>query len=275
MKHVPTLLVGLFVLGAGCTDDGAPAPAPVTLSFAGMVGNDYFSCGASYDGLGTAGSTLTLNDFRFYVSNVRLVDADGHEEPVALEQDGMWQVDDVALLDFENGCGEGNPEMNLEVVGEVPAGDYVGVRFDVGVPFELNHQNSAAAPAPLNLTSMFWSWAGGYKFVRVDGDSVDIPGWRFHLGSTGCEGDPMAGGVTSCAQPNRASVSLDGFDPESDVIIADLAMLVDLVDLSSDTNGSPGCMSGLTDLECEGYFHSLGLPFDGAPAPAQTFFRLP
>ena len=59
------------------------------------------------------------------MSRVRLVKADGSEVPVTLTQDGLWQVDDVALLDFENAtgaCANGTEETRDVVEGTVPAG---------------------------------------------------------------------------------------------------------------------------------------------------------
>ncbi len=80
---------------------------------------------------------------------------------VALEQDGVWQHEDVALLDFENkagACANGTVELNTSVRGTVPAGTRSsGLRFKLGVPFALNHANAATAPSPLNLTAMFWN----------------------------------------------------------------------------------------------------------------------
>src|SRR5262245_52954669 len=92
------------------------ARLPITLNFRGMVGNQEFACGTVYEGLGTGSSQYIPADFRFYVSNLKLVTVGGEEVPLELESDGIWQLveDDqgVALIDFEtgpdNGCGEGN-----------------------------------------------------------------------------------------------------------------------------------------------------------------------
>jgi hypothetical protein len=143
---------------------------PVTLNFEGMVGDQPFSCTESYR-LGTAETMAMPTDFRLYVSDVALIDAEGNAVPLTLEQDGKWQYDTVALLDFEDRtgtCANGTPETRTQVVGTVPAGDYQGVQFTVGVPFDLNHDDATLAPSPLNLTSLWWNWRGGYKFLRVD-----------------------------------------------------------------------------------------------------------
>src|SRR5262249_24683963 len=158
----------------------------VNLQFRGMVGADAFACGNQYHGVGTTKADFVPADFRFYVHNIRLVTAEGTEVPVQLDQDGIWQYRDVALLDFENKvppCNDGTPQTNSVVHGTVPVGTYTGVRFLLAVPFELDHIDEATAPAPLNLDGMFWSWQDGYKFLRIDTAFDNV---RVHVGSMGC-----------------------------------------------------------------------------------------
>ncbi|MCV3213139.1 hypothetical protein OGM63_06305 [Plectonema radiosum NIES-515] len=76
----------------------------VTIKFAGKVGNNAFSCGTSYQ-LGKPATTITTLDFRFYVSDIALIDANGKAVPLTLKQDGKWQYQNVALIDFENKTG--------------------------------------------------------------------------------------------------------------------------------------------------------------------------
>jgi uncharacterized repeat protein (TIGR04052 family) len=282
---------------------------PVTLNFEGMVGDQPFSCTESYR-LGTAETMAMPTDFRLYVSDVALIDAEGNAVPLTLEQDGKWQYDTVALLDFEDRtgtCANGTPETRTQVVGTVPAGDYQGVQFTVGVPFDLNHDDATLAPSPLNLTSLWWNWRGGYKFLRVDlethnmnaelpvqpkgeghsghssdtthtddpGHGAGASGFAIHLGSTGCqaEGDNLQ--PTRCLNPNRADIVLSEVDPATDTIAVDLAALVQSNDLSTNVpNTPPGCMSAPEDGDCMGIMHNLGLEFDGEPSSGQTVFRV-
>ncbi|MEO0521163.1 MAG: MbnP family copper-binding protein [Cyanobacteria bacterium P01_A01_bin.116] len=147
----------------------------VSIQFEGAVGSEPFACGETYR-VGTEDSAITPLDFRLYVSEVALIDAAGNTVPVVLEQDGLWQHQNVALLDFEDktgSCANGTPETRAEVVGAVPAGDYSGLKFTLGVPFALNHIDSTLAPSPLNLTSLWWNWNFGYKFARVDMEPVN------------------------------------------------------------------------------------------------------
>jgi uncharacterized repeat protein (TIGR04052 family) len=243
---------------------------PVEVRFRAMVGTMPFACGTNYTNIGRTMGTWRPLDFRFYVSNVRLVTNTGAEVSVALTQDGTWQQDSLALLDFEDRTGEctasGTAQTNTSVRGTAPSGTYNGLRFTLGVPFAMNHGNAATAPSPLNLSAMFWAWNAGYKFLKIDGRTT-LPSFNIHIGSTGCMGDG-AGMVSSCSAPNRAEISLTGFDPTRNVVVADLAALVQNVDINMST-GSPGCMSSPGDPECAPIFSNLGLT-----TGTQSFFRV-
>ncbi len=254
------------------TRPDAPAGAQaIALRFAGRVGAEPFRCGGRYAGIGTTGSTLEGLDFRLYVSNVRLLTASGAEVPLTLDA-GDYQTANVAMLDFEDGtgaCQDGNSGMNDVVRGSAPAGVYTGVRFELGIPFELNHADAALASSPLTFTSMYWGWQAGYKFLRMDAKSTGLPdGMIVHLGSTGCLGGPPAG-VTSCAQPNRPSVTLDGFDPATRTIVADLAALLSGSNIDVNATGPSLCMAGPSDTDCAPIMERLGLG-----SGPQSFFRV-
>ena len=160
-----SMLLGLAAISSAAFADD------VALRFAAEVNGEAFACGQDYSPVGTTGSTVTPGDYRFFISSVALLDAAGNAVPVELTQDGMWQHANLALLDFENGTGpciNGNGALNDVVKGTVPAGQYTGVQFTMGVPFELNHADVVLAPSPLNLSAMFWNWQGGHRFLKVD-----------------------------------------------------------------------------------------------------------
>jgi uncharacterized repeat protein (TIGR04052 family) len=256
----------------------AQAAEPVTIRFRAVVGAEDLVCGKSYAGIGTTKSTITPRDFRFYVHNLRLVDAAGHEVPVQLDQDEKWQLDDVGLLDFEDAtgsCGNGTPDRNDLLKGTAPRGDYRGLRFTLGVPFAKNHTDLTKMPSPLNLTALAWVWNAGRKFARLDFSSTGAPrGYAIHLGSTGCTPNETKTTIpTSCSAPNRAEVYLPAFDPAQDTVVADLAAL--LADSNVDLAGKmmSGCMSGPQTEACRPLFANLGLPLGDVPAGQQKLFR--
>ncbi|MEM7757836.1 MAG: MbnP family copper-binding protein [Cyanobacteria bacterium P01_A01_bin.40] len=316
----------------------------IAINFEAFVGENEFACGSSYEEIGVESSTITPTDFRFYVSDVKLIDEAGNAVPLELEQDGKWQHQNVALLDFEDGtasCDNGTSETRTQVVGTVPEGNYESLQFTLGVPAELNHDDAAIAPSPLNLTSMWWNWQGGYKFLRVDletesaianvsnithsqtshsqpgestvqvnqqtvtshgnqsttqtshqtsivqnghgthqqtsstqtmehGDqgehgnhqghqNVSNNAYLIHLGSTGCA-DSAQSSLFSCANPNRVTVTLEDFDAEKNVVIADLAELLAQSDLTINQANTPnGCMSSPEDGDCMPILQNLSL----------------
>ena len=293
----------------------------VAIDFEAWVGDREFVCGESYEGIGTSEATVTPTDFRFYVSDVALIDEDGNAIPLELEQDGKWQYQNVALLDFEdgtNGCDNGTAEINTTVVGTVPEGDYQSLQFTMGVPEDLNHEDAAIAPSPLNLSSMWWNWQGGYKFLRIDletdeaiansqmnhsntdraneqpsifeseendpqdthnGSNVgqdtaehNSNAYLIHIGSTGC-GDSAQSNLFNCANPNRVDVTLEDFNPENNVVIADLAELLAQSDLTTnEANTGAGCMSSPEDSDCMPILQNLSLSSSDMADSEQYFF---
>jgi len=291
-------VVSMAVALAACTTTpfppGASADAqPVTLRFAADVNGQPFACGQSYAGVGITRSTITPSDFRLYVSEVALIDGAGRAVPVTLKQDGVWQVDNIALLDFENGtgpCRNGTAGLNTEVRGTVPAGRYVGLRFTLGVPFARNHGDPTVAPSPLNLTAMFWNWQGGYKFVKFDTASSGQPatvapphsqgggnasGFSVHLGSTVCASPSRTEAPrAACANPNRVAVAFDRFDPTKQTVVADIGAVLAGANVDSNApNTSPGCMSFPGDADCLPVMGALGLAYGGVatPGPQRLF----
>ena len=250
----------LAMLLAGC---GSPPVRSVSVSFEGVVGGAPFVCGGTYAGVGTSSTTLTAGDLRFFVHEVALVTSEGRTVPITLDQDGIWQNGDVALLDFEDGdgCENGNAPMNLSVRGTVPedGATYTGVSFRIGVPAERNHLDGATQPSPLNLSSLYWGWNDGYKFLRIEGRTTGQPaGFLFHVGATACTGDATTG-ARVCANGNRPEIALSSFDADRDAVILDLADLFSTSDLDADGGGAPGCMADVADPECGNMLPAIGI----------------
>lgn len=277
----------------------AAADQAVAIRFAGTVGEQPFACGRSYEGIGSTRSTITPSDFRFYVSEVALIASDGRRVPVKLADDGKWQDGAVALLDFEDKsgpCANGTAETRDTVQGTVADGSYVGLAFTLGVPFARNHQDATIAGSPLNLTSLFWNWQAGYKFLRVDMATAGLPqvapmhghvpkfgdrhgsmalGFALHLGSTGCTAAAGTQPPSACSNPNRPAIVLDRFDAARDVVAVDLARLLADTNLDANQPETPaGCMSSPNDGDCSGIMRHLGLGFGGQPSGEQRLFRV-
>lgn len=273
-----------MALAACSTAPYTPKATQVSLNFAAQINGQPFACGQRYDGVGVTRSSITPSDLRMFVSEVKLLRQDGSAVPVQLTQDGVWQHQSVALLDFENGsgpCRNGTAATNTSVRGQVPAGHYVGVELTVGVPFAQNHQDPTVAPAPLNSTAMFWNWQGGYKFIKFDTTSSGIseqqpaaanamgPVTRYsvHLGSTACAGESKTQAPSACQNPNRMTVRLSPFDPAKNTVVVDMGAVLAQANVDVNAKGtSPGCMSFPKDADCPPVMNALGLAYDGVPA---------
>jgi uncharacterized repeat protein (TIGR04052 family) len=265
-----------------CIAACAEPSVAVEINFAAEINGEAFGCGEVYDGVGSPAAEFQVSDFRFFVHDVALLAADGTEFAVSLET-SEFQNEGVVLLDFEDAsssCTEaGSVETNTSVTGMVPDGvELVGLRFSLGVPYELNHRYPTDQTAPLNEESMFWTWLGGYKFVRIDGQGVSgdtLNPFFIHLGSTGCPGESQTEPPTGpCTYPNVVTVEFDSFDPATQTIVADLGRLLEDSDVMAATaETAPGCMSSPMDPECTAILDAFGIATDGS-ITAQKFFSV-
>ena len=287
-----------FTVAALAALVATPALADMTVSipFAAEIGGKPFSCAETFAGLGSTGAEAQAVDFRLFVSEAALVKADGSLQPIALEQDGQWQLDGLALLDFEDAsgaCANGTAGLNTALRGTVPDGEYTGLTFTIGVPFAQNHGDPTVSAAPLNTTAMFWNWQGGYKFVRIDlvptammgmtaeagaeagGGHGMAKGWFLHLGSTMCDAASKTEAPKSCANENRMAIRLDGFDPAANTVVIDPAPVLAEADLTVNApETSPGCMSFPKDADCMTVMGKLGLPYMDVPAGTQSLVSM-
>ena len=159
--------------------------APVELQVNLRVGNAPLELGKMYKTAG--GLDYQVDLLKFYVSNVALVKADG----------SLVSVPGLSLAEFKGAGAMGNMNMNPgqkspegmmddgqmyaakttqdETIFklDVPSGDYRGVRFDIGVPRDLNNQDASLQKLPLGLdVGMFWAWNPGYIFYRFEGKTM-------------------------------------------------------------------------------------------------------
>lgn len=274
----------LGLLGCGDGEDESPIRMPVSLEFGVVVNDQELRCGDQYPDVGDPPVPFSVTDSRFYVHDVALLHGSLGWLPVELAQ-GDFQRRNLALLDFEDGCGpDGTAETHTTLSGGVlvpgaaeAAGNdpFVGVRFTLGLPAAENFVDLAKAAPPLDVTGMFWIWQFGYKYLKVDGSSPASGGginpFFIHLGASGCPGtNPQAPPAGDCSAPNLAVVELLDFSPTAGRIVADLGALLATSDLSFNTTGTgPGCMSEIGDPECLTLLPRLGIDDE---ADQQLFF---
>ncbi|MDO9177497.1 MAG: metallo-mystery pair system four-Cys motif protein [Agitococcus sp.] len=307
-----SLVAASAVLLTACGSDDSPATQvattqAVSIQFAAQANGKDAQCGAVNEitNLGTSKKTAEIQDLRFYVSELKLINDKGLMVDVALDKNANQDFG-VALLDFENATGAcsadtGSAKLYTAIMGNVPTGTYTGVQFTLGVPdtwvdssgktITLSHSNTTAITAPLDVPSMAWSWQGGRKFAKIEfkptggvtnqkgtpetTDDATVSSWVVHMGATGCTGSETTG--YSCTNPNLAKIAFSGFDVSKQKIVLDVPALVAQSDISVNQNSALGCMSGSTDKECPAVFDTLGLDLPTgkvSTSKTQTVFKV-
>jgi uncharacterized repeat protein (TIGR04052 family) len=182
------------------------------------------------------------------------------EVPLVLDQDD-FQNGEIALLDFETGASAcaGNAPTHTMLTGTLAsAGPFTALRLRIGVPEDRNHLDSGGQPSPMNISTLYWGWQGGYKFMRFEALTDEAArGVSFHLGATNCSGDATMG-TRTCVNGNRPEITLAlpaGFSASSHEIVIDVGEWLAEMDLSGD-----GCESSATDPDCPAWNATVGLP---------------
>lgn len=127
-----------------------------------------------------AGNPYVCNELKYIISNVALIREDGtvYQYEYNNPDKGAYIVDQSV------------PEAthNFVMTG-IPAGDYVKVRFGLGIApeaFTLGQQGQAAFWDRAKAKGMTWTWASGYKFVKFEGNYSDgQKNFTYHLGNMG------------------------------------------------------------------------------------------
>ncbi|MEW4365586.1 MbnP family copper-binding protein [Aliikangiella maris] len=332
LRCLYTLCISLFVL-QGCGGNSSSSSdnnsiddlidTPVTLSFAARSNHLDINCNDVYTGFGPDEEAfIGIGDLRFFVSNIRAYNAS--DDLVAVTWDNNefqynHESGSVALIDFlgagSNFCetvAEATGRTNTVITG-ISNGEVISkVTFDIGVPQALMKAVIAAGPvedAPSPLNELNWSWAGGYRHFVINftmmnsSNSAIINNSSIHIGSTDCGGDFSAGinALTDrdeCGYLNTAQVSLEQFNPESNIIVFDVASALSNIratDLVSDVwqahNGDETlciderrdgewcvtgqnfglqCHSGLATEACQSIFPNFGIELTTGESSSQT-----
>lgn len=186
---------------------------------------------------------------QFFVSDLKMVYADGAAAPVRLAVAPPYQDEKTALVSLAAGDGPGNATIR----GTVTRGDYVHMEFLLGIPFARNHGNPLDAEPPLDRPAMFWAWQSGHKFLRLDLGNA----WSFHLGSTGCHSaSAVRPPQRECRRPNLARIRLPASVAAGGRVDVDLGALLAAVDPILGAS----CMGSYADDDaCRRVLAELGL----------------
>lgn len=276
------LAFALVLAACGGGDDNNKT-TNLMIPFQAKAGATEIACGKQLTNLGVSAAKGTIADFAFYIHDIKFKTKAGQTVSATLDKNEFQDPEyGVALLDFQdktdscNGAAKPTNKAVYASVTNLSSAEISGIEFKVGIPAAANHHNASISTAPYNRSGLAWSWQTGHKFMRMDvnpshkvqlaytssGSTVSNT-YFFHLGSTGCSGDPTTGAVVSCTASNRPSVSLTREFKVTNLttskIVFDYAKLMTDLNLNTDAVMPPGCMSGVTDIECMNIFNNLGL----------------
>jgi hypothetical protein len=172
-----TLIVGLAVFSCHETE---PTPmGRMRIAFDNVVGSSDLKLGTgTYQN--AVGESFSITKFNYFVSNIRLRKEDGSEFVVA--QDSSYFL-----------VQEENPASQTITLSNVPAGNYTGITFVVGVDSarsmaDISKRTGILDPALNN--GMYWDWNSGYIFMKIEGTSAVAPAAQnnaffYHIGGFG------------------------------------------------------------------------------------------
>lgn len=211
---------------------------PTALSVQLLWQGQPLACGQP---LPLADASWQLEQLQFYVSDFQ------HNGQPLLLVENDWQSTQVSLLGTD--C-QSPGQWQILLQQPLPSGE---LRFTLGLPSTLNHQNPLTAQSPLQQSDMHWSWQNGYKFFRLDLQGA-AGGWSMHLGSTGCRSaSVMRAPSAPCLAPNRPQVALQY--QQGDKLTLDLAPLFAVLTPSADNS----CMSDPNQHSCQQLLPVFGL----------------
>ena len=171
-----TLLLAVLVACAACDDDEVVATgmtSDLTVEFEGVVGDAPLALEAeTYDAAGVA-EGFRISRLSFFVSDVELLSETA---------DGELGTD-VADIGYVDVGLDGTGELSLS---GVPNGEYVGLRFNLGLTDEQDALQPAdfAVGHPLSEPAEYWVDWGSYIFLKVEGraDTLADGNARFDQG---------------------------------------------------------------------------------------------
>jgi hypothetical protein len=130
----------------------------------------------------STGETFTVSTFEYYLSNIKFTKSDGT----------TYAAPDTYFL-----VDQATPKTLSFTVPSVPAGDYTGVSFIVGVDAQ-----KTGLTDPLTFTgflnqayNMYWTWNSGHIFLKMEGmltSASPAKPLTCHIGGWGNNGTPNA-----------------------------------------------------------------------------------
>jgi hypothetical protein len=182
------LLAILFIIPA-CKndhdhdDDAIVGFGSVEIEFENQADGSPLVFGKDYTN--AAGESLQFTLFNYYISNVVLIKDDGTRFVVPKDKSYFL-------------CKHDEPSTRKFTINDVPAGDYTGLEFMVGVDSAKSVSPIAERTGVLDpatgASGHYWSWNAGYIFMKMEGTSPAAPApdniFQYHIGLFGGFNNP-------------------------------------------------------------------------------------
>ena len=169
---LPLFVVFSLLAITGCKDDETPAPNSSTVLIditnviedsVGLRNVDETGATTYYNSFG---EPYTVTKLKYYISNIQLMRAGA----VAYTMPESYFLINESIASSKK-----------LLIPNVPAGNYDGVRFLMGVDSTRNV--SGAQTGALTQSDMFWTWVSGYIFFKLEGTSpLSADGITYHIG---------------------------------------------------------------------------------------------
>lgn len=192
---LPVVVASLLFVGCDADSMHASDEVDLSLRLQPTFGTQNLSTATLYD---HNGAKINVSAARVYLSEIVLTQADGTEvrltsDPVtvpAKDANGNdithTLTDKVILAKHDQGESESH-------LGTVPAGNYSGMSFRIGIVGQDNRVDASQVPATHPMAKQtdknnHWSWASGYIYLRMDGqvdtddDGAVDANWEAHIG---------------------------------------------------------------------------------------------
>jgi hypothetical protein len=194
MKKIAFYGISALLFLSSCSKDSTPAWQPgdkgeLEVEFDNVVGSsDLILNTGSYTN--AAGESFKITKFDYYISNVVLYNEDGSTYTLPKDSSYFLVKESVA-------------SSTLLTLHDIPAGNYKGISFIVGVDSlkctaPLAERTGVLDPAGAGA-GMYWTWNSGYIFLKMEGTSsasTDPTGvFMYHIGGFGGYSSPTINNI--------------------------------------------------------------------------------
>lgn len=162
------------------TETGPVRKGSVSLVFDNMYGTEALSVVQEYTT--SLNEKITISNLKYIVSNITFIKSDG----------SVYTYPKSQSYFIVNQLKRNTRTLSLT---NIPAGDYVKIKFGIGVDreqFNMGASGQGDFLAAAQAEQMLWSWSAGYRFLAYEGtytsETVTDPlPFEIHTGQTGTD----------------------------------------------------------------------------------------